>query len=39
MAVNTSDSKAPVRLVKRMQFGILGPDEIRYVLIIFEINQ
>ena len=31
MAVNTSDSKAPVRLVKRMQFGILGPDEIRYV--------
>jgi hypothetical protein len=30
MAVNTSDSKAPVKLVKRMQFGILGPDEIRY---------
>lgn len=29
MAVNTSDSKAPVKLVKRMQFGILGPDEIR----------
>ena len=28
-AVNTSDSKAPVRQVKRMQFGILGPDEIR----------
>ena len=28
-AINTGDSKAPVRPVKRMQFGILGPDEIR----------
>ncbi|XP_034936021.1 DNA-directed RNA polymerase II subunit RPB1 [Chelonus insularis] len=25
----TSDSKAPLRLVKRVQFGILSPDEIR----------
>ena len=24
----TSDSKAPVRTVKRVQFGILSPDEI-----------
>ena len=24
----SSDSKAPVRLVKRVQFGILSPDEI-----------
>ena len=28
-SINTSDSKAPVKPVKRMQFGILGPDEIR----------
>ena len=28
-AINTGDSKAPVKQVKRMQFGILGPDEIR----------
>ncbi|XP_060647567.1 DNA-directed RNA polymerase II subunit RPB1-like [Drosophila nasuta] len=26
---NTSDSKAPVRQVRRVQFGILSPDEIR----------
>lgn len=26
--MSTSDSKAPVRLVKRVQFGILAPDEI-----------
>ncbi|XP_043274363.1 DNA-directed RNA polymerase II subunit RPB1 [Venturia canescens] len=25
----TNDSKAPVRMVKRVQFGILSPDEIR----------
>ncbi|KAH9413971.1 DNA-directed RNA polymerase II subunit RPB1 [Dermatophagoides pteronyssinus] len=25
----TSDSKAPVREVRRVQFGILSPDEIR----------
>ena len=24
----TNDSKAPIRLVKRVQFGILAPDEI-----------
>jgi len=24
----TSDSKAPLRTVKRVQFGILSPDEI-----------
>lgn len=24
----TSDSKAPIRTVKRVQFGILAPDEI-----------
>lgn len=24
----TSDSKAPVKTVKRVQFGILSPDEI-----------
>lgn len=24
----SSDSKAPVRMVKRVQFGILSPDEI-----------
>jgi hypothetical protein len=29
MSINTSDSKAPVRQVKRVQFGILGPEEIR----------
>ena len=29
MAVVTSDSKAPVRQVKRVQFGILSPEEIR----------
>lgn len=27
-----ADSKAPVRLVKRVQFGILSPDEIVSVL-------
>lgn len=26
--MSVSDSKAPVRLVKRVQFGILSPDEI-----------
>lgn len=25
---NTGDSKAPIRTVKRVQFGILAPDEI-----------
>ena len=29
MAVVTSDSKAPVRQVKRVQFGILSAEEIR----------
>ncbi|KAG1660851.1 DNA-directed RNA polymerase II subunit RPB1 [Nymphon striatum] len=29
MAAIASDSKAPIRQVKRVQFGILGPDEIR----------
>ncbi len=28
-AINTGDSKAPVRQVKRIQFGILSPEEIR----------
>lgn len=28
-AINTNDSKAPVKKVKRVQFGILGPEEIR----------
>jgi hypothetical protein len=28
-AINTNDSKAPVRKVKSVQFGILGPEEIR----------
>ncbi len=27
--VNTGDSKAPVRTVRRIQFGILSPEEIR----------
>ncbi|XP_063701054.1 DNA-directed RNA polymerase II subunit RPB1 [Culicoides brevitarsis] len=27
--MSTNDSKAPLRLVKRVQFGILSPDEIR----------
>lgn len=26
--MTTNDSKAPVRLVKRVQFGIISPDEI-----------
>lgn len=38
-----SDSKAPIRLVKRVQFGILSPDEIvsiekiimKYSIILF----
>ena len=29
MTINTSDSKAPVKTVKRVQFGILSPEEIR----------
>jgi len=28
-AINTGDSKAPVKTVKRVQFGILSPEEIR----------
>jgi DNA-directed RNA polymerase II subunit RPB1 len=28
-AIQTNDSKAPVKKVKRVQFGILGPEEIR----------
>lgn len=28
-AINTSDSKAPLKEVKRIQFGILSPEEIR----------
>lgn len=28
-AINTGDSKAPVRPVKRIQFGVLSPEEIR----------
>ena len=28
-AIITGDSKAPVKKVKRVQFGILGPEEIR----------
>jgi hypothetical protein len=28
-AIMTSDSKAPVKKVKSVQFGILGPEEIR----------
>ena len=27
--INTGDSKAPVKQVRRIQFGILSPDEIR----------
>ena len=27
--INTGDSKAPVKTVKRIQFGILSPEEIR----------
>ena len=31
----TGDSNAPLRDVKRVQFGILGPDEVvRYVFIM-----
>lgn len=26
--MSSTDSKAPIRLVKRVQFGILAPDEI-----------
>merc|ERR1719470_351271 len=29
MSIITGDSKAPVKKVKRVQFGILGPEEIR----------
>ena len=28
-AINTNDSKAPVKKVKMVQFGILSPEEIR----------
>ena len=28
-SIITSDSKAPVKTVKRVQFGILSPEEIR----------
>ena len=28
-AINTGDSKAPLRTVKKVQFGILSPEEIR----------
>ena len=28
-SIITSDSKAPVKMVKRVQFGILSPEEIR----------
>lgn len=28
-AINTGDSKAPLRTVKRVQFGIISPEEIR----------
>lgn len=28
-AINTNDSKAPVKKVKTVQFGILSPEEIR----------
>ena len=28
-SIITSDSKAPVKTVKRVQFGILAPEEIR----------
>jgi DNA-directed RNA polymerase II subunit RPB1 len=28
-AITTGDSKAPVKPVKRIQFGILSPEEIR----------
>ena len=28
-SIITSDSKAPVKIVKRVQFGILSPEEIR----------
>ena len=28
-SINTGDSKAPVKPVKRIQFGILSPDEVR----------
>ena len=27
--INTGDSKAPLRTVKRVQFGIISPEEIR----------
>uniref|UniRef100_A0AC34FZM2 DNA-directed RNA polymerase n=1 Tax=Panagrolaimus sp. ES5 TaxID=591445 RepID=A0AC34FZM2_9BILA len=29
MSIFNSDFRAPLRLVKRVQFGILGPDEIK----------
>ena len=29
MSIITGDSKAPVKTVKRVQFGILSPEEIR----------
>lgn len=31
----TSDSKAPIRTVKRVQFGILAPDEIVSAIFVF----
>ncbi|KAL7296373.1 hypothetical protein TKK_0010387 [Trichogramma kaykai] len=32
--MSTSDSKAPLRTVKRVQFGILSPDEIRRMSVV-----
>ena len=34
MAALTSDSKAPLKDVKKLQFGILGPDELVRVTFI-----
>lgn len=33
--MTTNDSKAPLRLVKRVQFGILSPDEIVCIECLF----
>lgn len=29
MSIVTTDSKAPLREIKRVQFGILGPEEVK----------
>lgn len=36
---NTGDSRAPLRTVKRVQFGILAPDEIVSLAILHVLNR